>query len=218
MERRKKSPSWTAVILWFIFFWPVGFYMIYKKLANDKSAAMKNGKVLKTIGYFFFFFAVSFPVTEAGNVGSKNLGVVVMCVVFYVIGGILLVRGGKKLQKSGERYKKLIEIVINQQQYTIENIAAQMELDYGETVDALQEMIDKDYFAGAYIDLANHELVFPDRFQQTGYHANQNLYTEVNTGGGAPKQKVVKCPNCGGKNIITAGQVYECDYCGSPIQ
>ena len=217
MDRKKKSPSWTVVVIWFIVFWPVGFYMIYKKLANDKSAAMKNSKVLKTIGYFFLFCAVSLPLVEIGSESGNNMGSILTCVVFYTVGGILLVRGGKKLQKSGERYKKLIEIVINQQQYTIENIAAQMGLDYGETVDALQGMIDKDYFAGAYIDLANHELVFPDRFQQTGYHANQNLYAEVNAGG-APQQKVVKCPNCGGKNIITAGQVSECDYCGSPIQ
>lgn len=36
--------------------------------------------------------------------------------------------------------------------------------------------------------------------------------------GEEPQQKIVKCPNCGGNNVVEAGRIHECDYCGSPIK
>lgn len=33
----------------------------------------------------------------------------------------------------------------------------------------------------------------------------------------APKEKIVKCPNCGGMNRVMTGTISECDFCGSPI-
>lgn len=33
----------------------------------------------------------------------------------------------------------------------------------------------------------------------------------------APREKVVKCPNCGGINRVITGTISECDFCGSPI-
>lgn len=212
MENKKKSPSWVAIVLWFIFFWPVGVYLIYKKLSTDKSAAMKNSKVLMGIGYFFIFGAVVMLIETVSGGADASSGV--FGILFYLIGGVLIIWGAKKVKKSGEQYKKFIDIVVNQQQYTIDNIAAQMGLSYDETVKGLQKMIDKGYFSGAYIDVANHELVMPKKNQSVVY-VQQNPYVDQ---ANAPQQKAVKCPNCGGNNVINVGQVCECDFCGSPLQ
>ena len=29
--------------------------------------------------------------------------------------------------------------------------------------------------------------------------------------GEEPQQKIVKCPNCGGNNVVEAGRIHECD-------
>lgn len=214
MENKKKSPSWVAIVLWFIFFWPVGVYLIYKKLSTDKSAAMKNSKVLKGIGYFFIFGAVVMLIETV--TGDTDASTGVFGILFYLIGGVLIILGANKVKKSGEQYKKYIDIVVNQQQYTIENIASQMGLSYDETVKGLQKMIDKGYFSGAYIDVANHEIVMPNKVQVNMVNTQQNGFENQQNNAG--RQRVIKCPNCGGNNIINVGQICECDFCGSPIQ
>lgn len=90
-----------------------------------------------------------------------------------------------------------------------------MGLSYDQTVKGLQKMIDVGYFSGAYIDQANHEIVFPRRQQQVV----ENTYVQQSSSAPSqPQQIAVKCPNCGGNNIITIGRICECDFCGSPIE
>lgn len=210
MEDKKKSPSWVAIVIWFIFFWPVGVYLVIKKLSTDKAAAMKNSKVIMGIGIFFIFGAFVMLVDLIGGDTDTSTGV--FGFLFYLVGGVLMIYGSKKIKEAGERYKKYIYIVINQQQHTIENIASQVGLSYVATVKELQKMIDKGYFGGAYIDQDNHEIVLPNKTMGTLVEQDTVFASS------APKQKTVKCSNCGGNNIINIGQVCECDYCGSPIE
>ena len=206
MEAKKKSPSWLSITIWFIIFWPVSIYLIWKKLSNDKSAYMKNSKVIKWIGYFFIFGAVC----SLGTIGDGDAASAVGAFLFYLIGGVLIIWGSTKIRKSGEMYKKYIDIVINREERIIENIASVMGLSFDQTVKGLQQMIDKGYFEGAYIDYANHEIVFPK--------SKNAVEPSQAAEGKSLQQKTVKCPNCGGNNIINVGQVCECDFCGSPIE
>lgn len=210
METKKKSPSWAAIVIWFIIFWPVSIYLIWKKLSTDKSAALKNSKVLKVIGIIFIVFAVMMLTTIGDDPGTAVFGI-----IFYGGGGALILWGSKKVKESGERYKKYIDIVINHEERTIENIASQMGLTYDKTIKGLQLMIDKGYFEGAYIDRQNHEIVFPQR-QHIGNVPNVGM--QYDNSSQQMQQKVVKCPNCGGNNTIIIGRVAECDFCGSPIE
>ncbi len=198
-----KNPSWKVVIIAFVFFWPVGLYLLWNKLSNDKAAYMQNSKILKVIGIIFILCGLSMITSIRSGSGFGAF-------IFYVGGGALIIYGSERVKKSGELYKKFIEIVINQNQTTIENIASAMGLTYEETVEGLQKMIDKGYFEGAYIDHSKHEIVL---------HSRNNVAQETGFEGAAqPQQRVVKCPNCGGNNWITVGRVCECDFCGSPIQ
>ncbi len=205
MESKKKSPSWVVIIILFIVFWPIGVFLMVKRISNDKLAAGKYSKILMGIGIFFLFGAfVMLTQWISGETDAFGF-------FFYLIGGSLIIYSSKRVKASGERYKKLIDIVINQQQHIIENIAVQMNLGYNETVKVLQKMIDKGYFVGAYIDHGNHEIVFANKsIKSVMKNVTPTQFTQ--------KQKTIKCPNCGGNNIINIGQVCECDYCGSPIE
>jgi hypothetical protein len=149
------------------------------------------------------------------SIGEGDASASIAGFLFYLVGGILIIWGANKVKKSGETYKKYIEIVINQQQRTIDNIATQMGIPYDKTVKGLQDMIDKGYFSGAYIDQANHEIVFPyDRAQKIF----QQPEVQVDTNAAPVQRHMVKCPNCGGNNVINVGQICECDFCGSPLE
>lgn len=158
------------------------------------------------IGVFFLFDAfVMFCEAVSGEVDSTAA---IVGMLFYLVGGILLINKYRKMRISAIRYKKLIDVVNNQQQHTIDDIASLVNLNYETTIKELQEMIDKGFFKGAYIDHAIHEIKFPVK----------NFETTVFQSAAAPAQKTVKCPNCGGNNVIFVGKVGECDFCGSPIE
>ena len=205
MENTKKTTSWAAIVIWFIVFWPVGAYLLVKKLAVDKAAALKNSNVLLGIVIFFIFgvFVMLVETVSGGTTMEDGL----FGILFYAVGGALLIYGSIKVKRTGEQYKKFINIVINQQQTTIENIAAQMGLSYEQTVTGIQKMIEKGYFTGAYIDLDRHEIVLPKKIKMQSFSDESGV-----------EQRTVKCPNCGGNNVITIGKVCECEFCGSPIQ
>jgi len=205
MEKTKK-PSWAVIILLFIVFWPAGVYLLIKRLSNDKVAEIKTSKVTLVIGVFFLIGAFVMFVETVRREVDLNTGLFV--ILFYLVGGGLLINRYRKMRISSIRYKKLIDIVNNQQQHTIENIASLVNMDYKTTVKELQKMIDKGYFKGAYIDHAYHEIRFPVK----------NVVATVVQAATAPAKKTVKCPNCGGNNVISVGQVGECDFCGSPIE
>lgn len=206
MDNTQKTPSWAAIVLWFIFFWPIGIYLLIKKLSTDKSATVtNNGKILLAIGIFFVLGA--FIMLSSLINGESDKSTAVGGILFYGIGGVLMIYASIKQKETGERYKKYIDIVINQGQTTIENIASQMQLSYEDTVKDLQKMIEKGYFKNAHIDYQNHEII-----------VENNQKSEESNWGNDIAEKVIKCPNCGGNNVIRIGRVCECDFCGSPIQ
>lgn len=207
MDNKKKPPSCVAIVLWFIFFWPVGVYFLIKKLSSDETTTLKKSKVLFGIGLFFIFaFVIMLSEGFGGEIDTRTA---VFGSIFYLVSGILLIYLAKRTKDSGERHKRLINIIINQQERTIENIASQVVLSYDATVKELQKMIDKGVFNGAYIDYGKHEIVIPTKAEEVPINQTTVIY---------PKQKVVKCPNCGGNNVIFVGQVCVCDFCGSPIE
>lgn len=209
MDTKVKSSSWSVIIIVFLVFWPVGIYLLIKKLSSDKAASMRNSKIFMVLGGFFVFASIVMIGELLG--GSTDVSTGVFGFFFYLIGGVFLIMASFKLKKEGEQYRRLIDIVINQEQHTIENISSQMGFSYDQTVEALQKMIDKGYFAGAFIDYGNHEIVLQRKAS--------NLQQTMDIGQPAAyKQKAIKCLNCGGNNVINVGQVCECEYCGSPIQ
>lgn len=243
MQKKKKVPSWGAIIIWFIIFFPVSIYLTWKKVTTDKAAGIANSKVLKGIGVFFIIMALIcfFSAKE-----TNDMEAALFILIFYAAIGVLIFWSSFKVKRSGEMHRKFIDIVMNKRQTRIDDIASMMGLDYARTVNELQSMIDGGYFEGAYLDQGIREIVFPWRKQtivdrpvqrsgentqsvqgrqQTVYSSPiQNVQIKV-TGQiqmpqqpQQPQQKTVKCPNCGGNNVVIAGKVCECEFCGSPIQ
>lgn len=209
MENKKKSPSWGMIILWLFLFWPVSICLIYKRVSNDKAAAMKNSRIFTAIGCFFFFGVIVMASILIGH-PEDDTDFAIFGICFYLIGGVLIMRFARKLKRTGEEYRKYIDVVINQERRTLEDVASQMGKNYEQTMQGLQQMIDKGYFTGAFIDTMEHTIVFPSRPQQREM--------KPDNGREEPQQKIVKCPNCGGNNVVEAGRIHECDYCGSPIK
>ena len=55
---REKPTSWGWIIFWFIIFWPVGLYLLIKRLRSDKSATLERDRIktLTTLSYVLMGF------------------------------------------------------------------------------------------------------------------------------------------------------------------
>lgn len=211
--------SWNRIILMFILFWPVGCYLLYKKLSSDKSAVLQNSKTVKIVGIVFIVLSVIFSIMLiTGEIeGSNSVFVDILTLIFLVIGGVFMIYTSKKMQLQGEKFKKYISIVINNNETSIDNIASYMNVSCEEAVNDLKTMIDKGYFLNAYVDLGSREFVIRKREYEPININNRESSFNNEVKEEKPKIKVVVCRNCGGNNTILDGEVSECEFCGSPI-
>ena len=130
----KKSMSWAIVILVLIFFWPVGVYLLYRKVTGDRASALKNSKILRNVGFVFLGFAIIYIFM----VISGQMDDAWTAAAFFGIGGGVLVYAAKRLKMTGEKFKKYINIVINNNQTSIDNIAAAIPISYDKAAKDLQ--------------------------------------------------------------------------------
>ncbi|QIB69689.1 hypothetical protein Ami103574_10305 [Aminipila butyrica] len=206
----KKGTSWGWIVFWLIIFWPVGLALLVNKLANDKSALM-SGKtgIISAVGWFFIIFGI-LGIVAAFDTSSSDAVLGIIIGPAMIIGGILVLRKVSKTKRTAARYKKYIELAVNQNVRGIDNIAASIGLPYELVVRNLQDMINIGYLKDAYIDREARELVFKQ--------IEPISYTQESTHQRADVQKIaVRCPGCGANNVVSVGSVSECDYCGTPV-
>lgn len=190
----QNSYSWPLIILLLILFWPLGVYLMYKKVQLDKKAALTASKLMNLLGTIFIIIGI---ITLFFVVG-----------IFYLALGIVLKKLAKKTLASAERVKKYLTIVVNANMHQLDAIAATVGRSYDVVKKDLQKMIDDGYFKNAYINESTREIVLAQPAAQT--------YGESMMGGVTAQIRVVACPCCGANNTVS-GSVAECEYCGSPL-
>lgn len=200
----KKSTSWGWIAFWFILFWPVGVFLMLKKLSSDKSATMNSTKILPVVSLVLMGVGVIYLILAITDDSSM-----IPAAIVFGAPGIWLFFKARKTKATGERYKKYIALIVNQSQTSIDNIASAVGVSYEIAVKDLQKMIDTDYFAGAYIDVAQREIVL---MKATPRQIIQD------PAAAQAREKVVACGSCGANNRVTVGRIAECEYCGSPLQ
>jgi hypothetical protein len=205
---KKKTRSWGWVIFWFILFWPVGLILLFKKINSDKATMFKDGNKVTIMSFVLMGLgALIFMAILGGSADTYTF----LWAFALIGGGVWVFFVGRKMKADGERYKKYIALVANQNQTSIDNIAPAVGVSYEVAAKDLQKMIDLDYFHGAYIDMAQREIVLA----KTAPHQVAQM---ASTTQAQVQEKIATCGSCGANNRVTVGQIAECEYCGSPLQ
>jgi hypothetical protein len=211
----KKSITWGWIVFWLILFWPVGIFLLFKKQSTDKSATLKNTKTLIIVSYILIFMGILYPLMAfTGNLEVTDdsmdpVSAGIFMVVLFGGGGVLLNIKARKMKITGDRYRKYIALVVNQNQTSISNIASAVGVSYEVAENDLQKMIDDDYFHGAYINVAQREIILAQAAPQ------RDLQTVNAT---RVQEKITTCGGCGANNRVTIGRIVECEYCGTLLQ
>jgi len=204
--------GWIVVIIALVIFWPIGLFLLFNKLRSDRKAAIKCHKLLMIVSFVLMGLGVMHLFRALGSWGT--FGAFSSYTLFLAIvtggGGLYLYRIAKRTKITGEKYKQYIAIIINHGQSSIDNIASAMGVAYEMAVDDLQKMIVAGFFPGAYIDFTRRKILFKKPVSQGVEGSTVNAH-------GMPQAMVSNCQNCGANNTIDAGQLAECEYCGSPL-
>ncbi|MEG6614503.1 hypothetical protein CDQ84_16460 [Clostridium thermosuccinogenes] len=219
-NNRRKTRSWGLIVFMFIIFFPVGIYMMVKKVTTEKHNYIKNGKALKAFGWSFFVMGTIFVMSVLdGSSTYEGSGEVVsfsdafpIIAFFYIFSGVCILKG-RKYVKRGLRFERYEAIVNSGKIYSLEGIASAFPTDYKTACKDLQEMIAAGFFPFSYIDLDKKMLITPETPSARKDSGKQDASEP-----GLGKAKVVKCPNCGATNAVYSEAVAKCKYCDSLLE
>jgi len=204
MKKSKgKTMSWGWVIFWLIIFWPVGIFLLIRKIYGEKATTLEKGKMKITISYVLIGIGVIYLLMTF----TEDRSDMIIAAILFGGGGAWLNHSGRKMKLIGERYNNYSAIILNQYQVSIDYIASAIGLPYETVEQDLQKMISFGYFSDAYIDVADKSIVL--------HKSEESQFAEQESSVTIPVQ-VITCDSCCANNKVT-GQFGECEYCGSPL-
>jgi len=195
------SISWIWVVVAFILFWPIGVVLLLVKLSGDKSAMMRCGRPMIILSYILIGIGVICLLAMFGG----EIGMLMPAILFGGGGGALNIIG-RRTTATSERYKKYLDLVINQGETSIDNIAAAVGVSYAATVEDLQKMINSGFLTNAFIDVGSRSIVLA------------RVAAPRADGFVVGQERVLVCGSCGANNRTIVGKISECEYCGSVLQ
>jgi len=169
---------------------------------------------LQLIGGIFLTIVFGLSAIICMADGYTEISVVIVMYIIAIIGVVLIVFSRKRhnLIKSFRIYVSYLSV---NPTGLIENLAEDLGISQNIIKNNLTIMIDRKYFANAYIDKTENRIVFPassmaDTSSDNNYSTKQDdsnsEFVDVN------------CKSCGGINRILKGRTSRCDYCGSYIK
>lgn len=216
--------SWPVIFLLLYLFWPLGIFLLYKRLQFDRKAALRIGKVINGLGIG------AYVVTALGIIvclGEGFTGEDVEIILFFGIAGFVMRKVAKKITKNAEKIRRYLQIIVNGGETDLDKIARAVGLPF-DTVNAdIQKMIDTGYLNSRYISRTQRKIMFQknDDFEDIDIADDKDdvfeEYIEELEAFQPPKPVPVQphtiiCKCCGAQNIVQAREA-ECEYCGSQL-
>lgn len=200
--------SWPVIILALCIFWPIGIFLIIKRVSVDKKTAMGAGKLIGGIGIASYCIAgIGFLACLGDGFGSDDIGMI----LFFGIAGFALQKVSQKIKREAEDIKKYLSVIVNGNERQIDVIASSMGKSYDVAKNDIQKLISKGYLKNAYINEGTREVILPNN------NIQEQVGTTTNATANNVTSKIVACPCCGANNTIM-GDMGECEYCGSPLK
>lgn len=205
VEKNTGLDSWPLIIILIVLFWPVGVYLLVRKLKVDRKASLSSGRKMIVWGWIIVGMGViSWSTLIEENWVSGTLGT-----LFFISAGLVLVYFGEKSSVNAVKYKKYINLVVNKKVQSIGTIASAIPVSHDIAIKDLQEMIDKGFFENAYLNYTSDKIVLAEVDTGDAGATDYQNYKAV--------MLVVTCNGCGANNKVEKKKVDNCQYCGSLI-
>lgn len=199
--------SWWAIIVAFLFFWPVGIVLLILRNNQNKQSIFlgsTNKKLYIIAGIVLIFLGIcSFS-------SSKMMG------FFMIVGGIALIVYAEKLTKKAQRNRQYIELIVNQGETSLDKIASICNIQYDKVLKELTQLVNVHVLKNAVIDTTYRTITIQKMpvQQQDPLAAIPNM---MNTATVQNETVTCTCSGCGAKVMLPKGAAVNCDYCDTPI-
>ena len=205
----KLSAPWVVIAALLFLLWPLGLVLLVKKLTFDRSATFKCGTGLTVLSLMIILLGSAYLSYSVYRESHLSIHASIL-----TAGGIWLFILAMCTAAKARRYRKYIDLVVNHSQTSIEYMAAEVGVPYNKAVDDLRKMVSARYFPGAHVSIPRKELFF----SHTQPAPVRDWKNDAPAAGSQAANRVVSCKGCGANNKIPAGQLAECEYCGSPLE
>ena len=198
--------SWPWIIFFIIVFWPIGVFLIYKRVSFDRKTALSGDKTVKKLAIVSYVLAalgfIGIFVTDNDSINAK-IG------VFFGIAAVVLHIISRKMKAEADTVKQYLAILVNENEKRLDSIASSTGKTYDVVRADIQKMIEKGFLKNVRIDDNIREIVVVENKEKTSAPGTDDAANN--------SSRVVACSCCGASNRIQ-GETGECEYCGSPIQ
>ncbi|MBE5821848.1 MAG: hypothetical protein E7311_04590 [Clostridiales bacterium] len=197
--------SWPVIIVAFIFFWPVGIFLLIKRLSFNKNINGIIGRIFNILGIAPYAIAgIGIIACLMEGFGKDDIILISM----FALIGYCLRRVGKSYIKESEIIEQYKSIIYSGNVRTINEIANITGKSVETVEKELQKYISKGYIPGAYINMVTKEIVLSK---------DMNIINQNKENVKRIKAKVVICNCCGAKNIVEIEDA-KCEYCKMPLE
>lgn len=208
--------SWPVIIIMLCIFWPVGLFLLIKRLSLTKKASLVSARIAGILG------AISYAIAALGVIAcllNEMTAQDAECIFFFAVVGFALRRAARNGKKEVEDVKKYLSVILDGRICRLDSIAAAVGKSPDMVQVDIQKMIRKGYLKNAFLNENTRELILPDMVSVVTPAANNTEYTPVRTFSAdtRPVGRMVTCPCCGANNTIY-GASGECEYCGSVLK
>lgn len=208
MQQRPWYLSTIAIIVAFLFFWPLGIVLIIIRTKGsnmDRQAVFKGasnqkiyvigGSVLALIGFINLFSS------------SSNK----FWAVFMIIGGFFLVYYSTRIAKTAARNRDYINLIVNSDIDDVATIADACGVTVDKAEKEIQQLINIGVLKNTTLDTISHVVTMTrTQFEQVQDYNDNNVSS-------AGDMVTISCPGCGAKMTLRRGASATCDYCDAPI-
>ena len=198
--------SWTAIVCMLIFFWPVGLYLLIRRISVNNVPPEKLARGLLIGGWFCIGAGfLGFPLYYIEHFTKEHL---LMFSIYFPIGAVLLFLGFRKRNEANNT-KRYLSMILEDHYRKLDEIAVVVGKPAERVREDLLRMIRKGSLPNAYINENTREIVLT---KAKDPHLDKQMHADPMASKRPPKVVICRC--CGGRNTVPGN----CEYCGSPLE
>ena len=165
MGNKHSDGDWIGIIICYIVFWPLGLFLLLRKLLKGNLRAPKKKTALLIGGALIIWGLYQLQLMwQGGSIRWEEI----MSSIFYVLGGGIFAAVGCWASLKQRLYRKYRNIIAGPPYMSVESIARAIPTGLHRACRDLQSMIDKGMLGeSAYIDMGRKCLVLDAAAAQT---------------------------------------------------
>ncbi len=201
-ETKKWFISWTAIIIAFVVFWPVGFLLLYLRFTNNSGKLKTNAILLIVVAitcYFMTFVGISVTLEDLSTDFAINL----FMIIFFLGGGIASTIFAIKFMRKHKCYNKYVEKIGARVKISVDELSQLVGNTREITIKNVSEAIKYKMLKG-YINENDEIIIRPSSDFNINIERKQEIVT-------------VQCKNCGANNKFIVGRENRCEFCDSVL-